>query len=160
MCEKIKKFWDESEILAVKAWYESEKGFQQIDKENNFPDGTLFELVNSIQDYKGTRHSIGRWIRRMCKPSPAVPPQSPVIPKQRKPRRKKMTKKDSLQDKEYNQDKIERQLQRELNEALKKIARLEAQQEKDHLRREFLEGQIAEYKKLVKPSQSKKSHTK
>lgn len=158
MCEKIKKNWDENEVVAVKAWYESEKSFQQVDKENNLPVGTLFELVNSIQDYKGTRHSIGKWIRRMYNPSRVTEPQKPKV--KRKPSEKKMTSKDSLQDKGFNQDKIERQLQRELDEALKKIARLEAQHEKDLLRREFLEGQIEEYKKHVKPAQSKKLHTK
>ena len=51
MSEEIKKFWDNAEILAVKAWYESTKGFEQIDRENNFAVGTLYRLVNSIQDY-------------------------------------------------------------------------------------------------------------
>ncbi|MBD5358759.1 MAG: hypothetical protein HDR88_17515 [Bacteroides sp.] len=63
MSEEIKKSWDKSEILAVKAWYESTKGFEQINRENNFATGTLFKLVTSIQDYKGTRCSIGKWLR-------------------------------------------------------------------------------------------------
>lgn len=57
-------------------------------------------------------------------------------------------------------DKIERQLLRELDEARRKIVRLEGQQSKDQLRRDFLEGELEEYRKLVKPSQSKKSNTK
>lgn len=71
-----------------------------------------------------------------------------------------MTRKTSLHESMTDSDKVERQLMRELEEARKKIARLEAQQKKDLLRRDFLEGQIEEYKKLVKPSQSKKLPTK
>lgn len=71
-----------------------------------------------------------------------------------------MTKKPSLHTSVADSDKIERQLLRELDEARRKIARLEAQQTKDQLRRDFLEGQLEEYRKLVKPSQSKKSNTK
>lgn len=72
-----------------------------------------------------------------------------------------MTKKTSLPNKKENeQDKIERQLRKELEDALKKVARLEAQQKKDDLKREFLEEQLIECRKLVKPSQSKKSNTK
>ncbi|MBD5358758.1 MAG: hypothetical protein HDR88_17510 [Bacteroides sp.] len=49
---------------------------------------------------------------------------------------------------------------RELEETRKRITRLEAQHKKDSLHRDFLEGQLDEYRKLVKPSQSKKSPTK
>ncbi len=69
-----------------------------------------------------------------------------------------MPKKTSLP--KSDSDKIERQLRRELDEALSKVARLEALQRKDAIRREFLEEQLVEYRKLVKPSQSKKSNTK
>lgn len=61
---------------------------------------------------------------------------------------------------ENDGDRIERQLRRELDEALRKIASLEALRKKDAVRREFLEEQLVEYRKLVKPSQSKKSSTK
>lgn len=64
-----------------------------------------------------------------------------------------MTKKTSLP--KSDNDKVEQQLRRELDEALRKVARLEAQQKKDDIRREFLEEQLIEYRKLVKPSQSK-----
>lgn len=157
MNEKIKKFWDNSEIMAVKSWYDSAKGFDQIDRENNFPPGTLFKLVNSIQDYKGTRCSIGKWLRNELRQMESR--QTPPV-KTSSRRRKKMHKKTSLHTAVTDQDRIERQLMRELEEARKKIARLEARQKKDSLRRDFLEGQLEEYRKLVKPSQSKKSHTK
>ncbi|MDE6084286.1 MAG: hypothetical protein K2G11_07330 [Muribaculaceae bacterium] len=42
------------------------------------------------------------------------------------------------------------QLRRELDEALMKVARLEALQKKDAIRREFLEEQLVEYRKLIK----------
>lgn len=160
MCEKIKKSWDDSEISLVKAWYESSKGFSELDKENNLPTGTLYQIVNSIPDYRGTRRSLGNWLRRrMSLPSPE--PERQI--RQYRPKKKKnkpMTQKLSPHAPVTDADKVERQLMRELEEARKKIARLEAQQAKDQLRRDFLEGQIEEYRKLVKPSQSKKSHTK
>ena len=59
-----------------------------------------------------------------------------------------------------DKDEIEQRLRQELDEALKKVAFLEAIQKKDAIRREFLEEQLVEYRKLVKPSQSKKSNTK
>lgn len=151
MREEIKKNWDDGEIAAVRAWYESTKGFKQVEKEINLPAGTLYKIVNGIPDYRGTRCSIGKWLRRMA--------SSPITPEPKK--QTKMTKKTSLPNKKENeQDKIERQLRRELEDALKKVARLEAQQKKDDLKREFLEEQLIEYRKLVKPSQSKKSNTK
>ena len=157
MSEEIKKIWDNAEILAVKSWYDSAKGFDQIERENNFPAGTLFKIVNSIQDYKGTRCSIGKWLRNELRQMETK--QTPPV-KTTSTRRKKMHKKTSLHTSEPDHEKIERQLMCELDEARKKIARLEAQQKKDSLRRDFLEGQLEEYRKLVKPSQSKKSHTK
>ncbi len=42
----------------------------------------------------------------------------------------------------------------------RKIEKLEADRKKAELREEFQSGVIAEYKKLVKPAQSKKSTTK
>ena len=154
MCEEIKKNWDEADVLAVRAWYESQKSFDQVEKETNLPSGTLYNLVNAIQDYKGTRRSIGGWLRRMC------PDMETNGHKKLKTARKRTMKKNSLPKSDKEQNKIERQLQKELDEARKKIARLEAQQAKDLLRRDFLEGQLEEYRKLVKPSQSKKSNTK
>ena len=153
MSEKIKKNWNETQLSAIKQWYESEKGFQELDEINNFPSGTLFQLVNAIPDYRGTRRSIGKWIRTKF-PAPAA---TTVQPKPRRKPRKRMTKK-SLPI--TDQPQIERQLLKELSDARKKIERLEAQQAKDHLHRDFLEMQLDEYRKLVKPSQSKKSHTK
>ena len=150
MSEEIKRIWDEGEIAAVRTWYESTKGFDQIEKEINLPSGTLFKLVNAIPDYRGTRCSLGRWLRRMCAKTAA--------PNQTKKKKRPMSKKTSLP--KSDNDKIEQQLRRELDEALKKVARLEALQKKDAIRREFLEEQLVEYRKLVKPSQSKKSNTR
>ena len=150
MSEEIKRNWDEGEIAAVRAWYESPKGFDQIEKEIKLPSGTLFELVNAIPDYRGTRCSIGKWLRRIG--SGATAPDKP------RKKNRPMSKKTSLHKSDNN--KIELQLRRELEEALKKVARLEALQKKDAIRREFLEEQLVEYRKLVKPSQSKKSNTK
>lgn len=157
MSEKIKKSWDDTEIRLIKAWYESGKGFSQLDEENNLECGTLYKIVNSIPDYKGSRRSIGKWLRRHGLTEPAKEPQSTKTTSNKK---KSMTKKPSLHTIVTDSDKIERQLMRELEEARKKIARLEAQQAKDQLRRDFLEGQLEEYRKLVKPSQSKKSNTR
>ena len=150
MSEEIKRNWDKSEITAVQAWYESSKGFDQIEKEINLPSGTLFKLVNAIPDYRGTRCSLGKWLRRMGL-------KSPNTDKSKKTKRP-MSKKSSLT--RSDSEKIEKQLRRELDEALKKVACLEALQKKDAIRREFLEEQLVEYRKLVKPSQSKKSNTK
>lgn len=150
MSEEIKKNWDEGEIAAVRAWYESTKGFDQVEREINLPCGTLYKLVNEIPDYRGTRRSLGKWLRRMG--TTAATPERPQ--KKKRPVKKKtsLPKGDS--------EIIEKQLRRELDEALKKVARLEALQKKDAIRREFLEEQLVEYRKLVKPSQSKKSNTK
>lgn len=65
MSEEIKKIWDDGEIAAVRAWHESEKGFDQVEREINLPSGTLFRIVNEIPDYRGTRRSVGKWLRRM-----------------------------------------------------------------------------------------------
>lgn len=157
MSEKIKKSWDNTEINLVRSWYDSGKGFFQIDAENNLPSGTLYNIVNSIPDYKGTRRSIGKWLRRQSQTTQAIS-EKPTKPSSKK--KKSMTKKTTLHTSVSDSDKIERQLMRELEEARKKIARLEAQQAKDLLRRDFLEGQLEEYRKLVKPSQSKKSNTR
>ena len=46
-------------------------------------------------------------------------------------------------------------LTRKLNAATRKIEKLEADRKKAELREEFQSGVIAEYKKLVKPAQSK-----
>mgnify|MGYP007028758704 CR=1 FL=1 len=37
MSEEIKKNWDDGEIAAVRAWYESEKGLDQMEREYNRP---------------------------------------------------------------------------------------------------------------------------
>lgn len=150
MSEEIKKIWDDGEIAAVRAWHESEKGFDQVEREINLPSGTLFRIVNEIPDYRGTRRSVGKWLRRMD--AMTAKPEKP------KNKRRPVTKKASLP--KSDNDKVEQQLRRELDEALRKVARLEAQQKKDVIRREFLEEQLIEYRKLVKPSQSKKSNTK
>ena len=39
MSEEIKRNWDEGEIAAVRAWYESPKGFDQIEKEIKYLPG-------------------------------------------------------------------------------------------------------------------------
>lgn len=150
MSEEIKRKWDDGEIVAVKAWYESTKGFDQVEKEINLPTGTLFKLVNEIPDYRGTRRSLGKWLRRM-----GATATTPNIPRKKK---RPMPEKTSLP--KSDNDKIEQQLRRELDAALKKVACLEALQKKDAIKREFLEEQLVEYRKLVKPSQSKKSNTK
>ncbi len=41
------------------------KSFSQIDEEYNFAVGTLFTIVNAIPDYRGTRSSISKWLRRV-----------------------------------------------------------------------------------------------
>ncbi len=150
MSEEIKRNWDDGEIAAVRAWYESTKGFDQVEKEINLPTGTLFKLVNEIPDYRGTRRSLGKWLRRM-----GATATTPNIPRKKK---RPMPEKTSLP--KSTNDKIEQQLRRELDAALKKVACLEALQKKDAIKREFLEEQLVEYRKLVKPSQSKKSNTK
>lgn len=150
MSEEIKSNWDNSAIAAVRAWYESSKGFDQIEKEIKLPSGTLFKLVNSIPDYRGTRCSIGKWLRRIETTAPA--------PDKAKKKKRSMSKKPPFPKRD--KDEIEQRLRQELDEALKKVAFLEAIQKKDAIRREFLEEQLVEYRKLVKPSQSKKSNTK
>lgn len=150
MSEEIKRKWDDGEIAAVRAWYESTKGFDQIEKETNLSSGTLFKLVNEIPDYRGTRCSVGKWLRSFG--------STPSAPHRTKKKHRTMSKKTTFRNK--SDDKIEHQLRRELDQALKKIACLEALQKKDAIRREFLEEQLVEYRKLVKPSQSKKSNTK
>ena len=150
MSEEIKRNWDEGELAAVRIWYESTKGFDQIEKEINLPSGTLFKLVNSIPDYRGTRCSIGKWLRCIGAATP--------IPAKSKKKKRLMSKKPSLN--KSDKDTIEQRLRQELDEALRKVAFLEAMQKKDAIRREFLEEQLVEYRKLVKPSQSKKSNTK
>lgn len=150
MSEEIKRKLDDGEIVAVTAWYESTKGFDQVEKEINLPSGTLFKLVNEIPDYRGTRRSLGKWLRRMG--ATATTPDKPRKKKRPMPKKTSLPKSDN--------DKIEQQLRRELDAALKKVACLEALQKKDAIRREFLEEQLVEYRKLVKPSQSKKSNTK
>lgn len=150
MSKEIKKKWDDGEMFAVRAWYESTKGFDQIEKEINLSSGTLYKLVNEIPDYRGSRCSIGKWLRRMGAISTTMPD---------KPKKKRsMSKKTSLP--KSDNERIEQQLRKELDEALRKVACLEALQKKDAIRREFLEEQLVEYRKLVKPSQSKKSNTK
>lgn len=150
MCEEIKRNWDEGEIAAVQAWDESTKGFEQIEKEIKLPSGTLFKLVNAIPDYRGTRCSLGKWGRRMD--------MSTSIKNKSKNNKRLMSDKTTFP--ENDGDRIEWQLRRELDEALRKIASLEALRKKDAVRREFPEEQLVEYRKLVKPSQSKKSSTK
>ena len=150
MSEEIKRNWDDGEIAAVRAWYESTKGFDQVEKEINLPSGTLFKLVNEIPDYRGTRRSLGKWLRRMG--------ATAMTPDKSRKKKRPMPEKTSLP--KSDNDKIEQQLRRELDAALKKVACLEALQKKDAIKREFLEEQLVEYRKLVKPSQSKKSNTK
>lgn len=151
MSEEIKKNWDKSEIAAVRAWHDSAKSFDQVEKEINLPSGTLYKIVNEIPDYRGTRCSVGKWLLRMDGGKSRVRAKS---------KKKKHTMTNSTSLPKSDSDKIELQLRRELEEAYKKIARLEAQEKKDGIRREFLEEQLKEYRKLVKPSQSKKSNTK
>ena len=121
-----------------------------MEREINLPCGTLYKIVNDIPDYRGTRRSLGKWLRRM-----GATTATPERPKKKK---RPVNKKTSLP--QSDSEKIEKQLRRELDEALKKVACLEALQKKDAIRREFLEEQLVEYRKLVKPSQSKKSNTR
>lgn len=72
MREEIKKNWNDGEIAAVRARYGSTKGFKQVEEEINLPAGTLYKIVNGIPDYRGTRRSIGKWLRRMAS-SPITP---------------------------------------------------------------------------------------
>ena len=51
MSEEIKRKWDKGEISAVRAWYESSKCFDHVEKEINLPSGTLFKLVNEIGSF-------------------------------------------------------------------------------------------------------------
>ena len=152
MCEENKKFWDESQISAINAWHSSGKSFSQIDEEYNFAVGTLFTIVNAIPDYRGTRSSISKWLRRMtgalipgsgCRTTKAI--SSPAT----SPSARLTDTEQTILD-----------LTRKLNAATRKIEKLEADRKKAELREEFQSGVIAEYKKLVKPAQSKKSTTK
>ena len=166
MCEENKKFWDESQISAINAWHSSGKSFSQIDEEYNFAVGTLFTIVNAIPDYRGTRSSISKWLRRMtgalipgsgCRTTKAI--SSPATPAQTT-KKKGMTKKPSPSARLTDTEQTILDLTRKLNAATRKIEKLEADRKKAELREEFQSGVIAEYKKLVKPAQSKKTTTK
>lgn len=166
MCEENKKSWDESQISAIKAWHESGKSFSQIDEQYNFAAGTLFNIVNAIPDYRGTRSSISKWLRRMtgafipgqgCRPTTST--ESPTVRTQTT-QKKKMSRKPSSSTNLTDTEQTILDLTRKLNAANRKIEKLEADRKKAELREEFRNGVIAEYKKLVKPAQSKKSTTK
>lgn len=166
MCEENKKSWDESQISAIKAWHDSGKSFSQIDEEYNFATGTLFTIVNAIPDYRGTRSSISKWLRRMtgafiygsgCRATKATVSQAPPA---HTAKNKRMTKKPSPSANLTDTEQTILDLTRKLNAANRKIEKLEADKKKAELREEFQNGVIAEYKKLVKPAQSKKSTTK
>ncbi len=166
MCEEIKKFWDESQISAIKAWHGSGKSFSQIDEEYNFEAGTLFKIVNAIPDYRGTRSSISKWLRRVtgalipgsgCRSVTNAASRSTPAQTIKK---KRMTKKTSPSTNLTDTEKTILELTRKLNEANRKIEKLEADRKKAELREEFKDGVIAEYEKLVKPAQSKKSITR
>lgn len=156
MNEKINRNQDEFLFKCIQEWYETNKSFGQIEREQNLAAGTMLKKLNSIQDYKGTRRSIGKWLRSNHKigGEGVIKGTTPVPIVKNRPGRKPRPK----QLKE--QEKIEKQLMRELEEAHKKIERLEAQKKKDDLRIMFYEGQLQEYRKIVKPSESKKSNTK
>lgn len=166
MCEENKKFWDASQISAIQAWHGSGKSFHQIDEEYNFASGTLFSIVNAIPDYRGTRSSISKWLRRMtgafipgsgCRPTTRAASSSAPVQTTKK---KKMSKKPSPSTNLTDTEQTILDLTRKLNAANRKIEKLEADKKKAELREEFQNGVIAEYKKLVKPAQSKKSTTK
>lgn len=166
MCEENKKCWDDSQISAVKAWHDSGKSFSQIDEEYNLEAGTLFKIVNDIPDYRGTRSSIRKWLRRQT--GAYIPglgcPSSMVQAETKTPRRtatkKNMTRKPSPSTNLTDTEKTILELTRKLNAANRKIEKLEADKQKAELREEFKDGVIAEYEKLVKPARSKKSITK
>lgn len=166
MCEEIKKTWDESQISAVKAWHDSGKSFSQIDEEYNFEARTLFKIVNAIPDYRGTRSSIRKWLRRQTGASipgsgcPAKAVHSGTKATRQTSKKKDMTKKLSPSTNLTDTENTILELTRKLNAANKKIENLEAEKKKAELREEFKDGVIAEYKKIVKPAQSKKSNTK
>lgn len=166
MSEEIKKNWDDSQISAIMSWYDSGKSFSQIDKQYNFGAGTLFKIVNAIPDYRGTRSSISRWLRRMtgaavsgsgCRANVQRVQTARQAPAKKN---KKMTKKLTPSSNLTDTERTILELTRKLNAANRKIERLEADKKKAELREEFKDGVIAEYKKLVKPAQSKKSTTK
>ena len=157
MSEKINQNQDKVLLKCIKEWYETNKSFCQIEREQNLASGTMLQKLNSIQDYRGTRRSIGKWLRNNHKigVEAVINETAPVmVAAKKRPGRKPTSKKLN------EQEKIEKQLMRELEEAHKKIERLEAQKKKGDLRIMFYEGQIQEYKKIVKPSASKKSSTK
>lgn len=166
MCEEIKKIWDDSQISAVKAWHDSGKSFSQIDEEYNFEAGTLFKTVNAIPDYRGTRSSIRKWLRRQTgayipgSGCHAAMVQTETKSPQRTATKRNMTKKISPSTNLTDTEKTILELTRKLNAANRKIEKLEADRKKAELREEFKDGVIAEYEKLVKPAQSKKSTTK
>lgn len=166
MCEEIKKTWDESQISSVKAWHDSGKSFSQIDEEYNFEAGTLFKIVNAIPDYRGTRSSIRKWLRRQTgafiagSGCPATASHAVTKATRQTSKKKDMTKKLSPSTNLTDTEKTILELTRKLNAANKKIEKLEAEKKKAELREEFKDGVIAEYKKIVKPAQSKKSTTK
>lgn len=66
-----------------------------------------------------------------------------------------MTKKTSPTTRLTDTEQTILDLTRKLNAATRKIEKLEADRKKAELREEFQSGVIAEYKKLVKPAQSK-----
>ena len=157
MSAKINQNQDKLLLKCIQEWYETNKSFGQIEREQNLAAGTMLQKLNSIQGYRGTRRSIGKWLRNNHKieVEAVIRETTPVkVATRKRPGRKPTSKKLN------EQEKIEKQLMRELEEARKKIARLEAQKKKDDLRLMFYEGQIQEYKKIVRPSQSKKSNTK
>ena len=131
MNEKINQNQDEVLLKCIQEWYETKKSFGQIEREQNLAVGTMLQKLNSIQDYRGTRRSIGKWLRNNHKiGGEAVIKETTqviVIPKKRRDRK-------PISKKLNEQEKIEKQLMRELEEARKKIERLEAQKKKDDLR--------------------------
>ena len=70
-------------------------------------------------------------------------------------KKKGMTKKTSPTTRLTDTEQTILDLTRKLNAATRKIEKLEADRKKAELREEFQSGVIAEYKKLVKPAQSK-----
>ena len=104
-----------------------------MEREIKLPCGTLYKIINEIPDYRGTRRSLGKWLRRMD--------ATTVTPERPKKKKRPVKKKPSLP--KSDSEKIEKQLRRELDEALRKVACLESLQKKDAIRREFLEEQIA-----------------
>ncbi len=46
MIEKIKEIWDDTELSFIRIWYDTMKGFSQLDEEYNLPFGTFYKIVN------------------------------------------------------------------------------------------------------------------